>query len=88
LRGHECQVGGPATLLSQGVVLIAGGYLSSGSAISAVEIYDPISGLFASVSSLGTARRLHTATLLPNNLLIMADDLNTAGLASSEIYYP
>src|SRR6266487_3627342 len=54
-----------ATLLSNGKMLVAGGFANSGNLTSA-ELYDPASGSWSATGSLNTARYRHTATLLPN----------------------
>ena len=53
-----------ATLLSNGKLLVAGGY--NGSSLAAAEVYDPANGTWTTINPLNTARDSHTATLLPN----------------------
>jgi hypothetical protein len=77
-----------ATLLNNGLVLIAGGLGSSGSSASA-ELYNPATGTFAATGSLNTARCEHTGTLLNNGLVLIAGGYgSSASLASAELYNP
>ena len=50
-----------ATLLADGKVLVAGGYIGA-IPTSSAELYDPASGTWTNTGSLTTARWLHTAT--------------------------
>jgi len=77
-----------ATLLTNGTVLIAGGYNSSGY-LSSAEIYNPATMTFTPTGSLNTARTNHTATLLYNGMVLLAGGNNSSGyLASAELYNP
>ena len=83
----------PATLLSDGSILFAGGHLVIDLAASA-EIYDPFKGTFTRAASMPTARELHTATLLIDGRVLIAggDDercwIPETILSSAEIYTP
>ena len=63
--------------------------VDSGTGFASAELYDPASGTWTATGSLGTARRGHTATLLPNGKVLVAggDDSSNA-LASAELYDP
>jgi Galactose oxidase, central domain/Abnormal spindle-like microcephaly-assoc'd, ASPM-SPD-2-Hydin len=80
-----------ATLLNNGMVLIAGGEGSSGSVASA-ELYDPVTGTFTPTGSMNIPRVRHTATLLNNGTVLITGgtDDNAGGivLASAEVYDP
>jgi hypothetical protein len=54
------------------------------------HLYDPASGSRTATGSLKTARSQHTATLLPNGMMLVASGLNSGGsdLASAELYEP
>ena len=83
------RVGHTATLLPNGMVLVAGGEDFSSSFASA-ELYNPATGSWIATDSLNTARAAHTATLLPNGMVLVAagyDDTSEA-FASAELYDP
>ncbi len=61
-----------ATLLNNGMVLMAGGYNSSSGYLASAELYNPATGTFTLTGSLNTARYRHTATLLNNGMVLMA----------------
>ena len=82
-----------ATLLQNGLVLIAGG--ANGMVVASTELYDPGLGTFAATGSMTTTRASHTATLLPGGKVLIAggehfDNTNyqTLALASAELYDP
>ena len=89
-----------ATLLTNGKVLIAGGffipgYAGSYSVRASTELYDPSTGIFAVASSMTTGRYFHTATLLPDGKVLITGGNNSvyggcfcAPLASAEVYDP
>jgi len=81
-----------ATLLPDGEVLVAGGLGPGGEngELASAEIYDPASGTWTATGSLGTARYDHTATLLPNDKVLVAGGFNAVALAlaSAELYDP
>lgn len=80
-----------ATLLSGGKVLIVGGDRSKDfdAITESAELYDPVTGQFASTGSLRMARYGHTATLLLSGEVLVAGGSNPGPLfASAEIYRP
>jgi hypothetical protein len=81
--------GNTATLLSTGMVLVAGGEGSSG-VLATAELYVPASGQFALTGDLNTVRIYHTATLLNDGRVLIVGGVNQNGvpLASTEIYDP
>jgi hypothetical protein len=90
--------GHTATLLQNGQVLLAGGFVDdewdcSGSyADNGAELYDSGTGVFSGAGNLTTARGGHTATLLANGKVLIAggadQDPGGTGTASAELYDP
>jgi hypothetical protein len=81
-----------ATLLNNGMVLIAGGYNYTTFSASA-ELYDPATGTFTATGSMTTARPTDTATLLNKGMVLVAGgqipiDDGGCCLASAELYSP
>ena len=75
-----------ATLLTNGLVLIAGGGTSF-SATTNCELYEPFSQTWTVAASLIKARQSHTATLLPNGqVLATGGQFFGTSLASAELY--
>lgn len=76
-----------ATLLTNGMVIVAGGNSSSiGNVIlNSAEIYDPSSNSWTLAAPMGSARFLHSATLLSNGKVLMVGGQD---LASAEVYDP
>ena len=80
-----------ATLLSNGKVLVAGGYKSTSPYyLSDAELYDPATGMWTATGRLTTARFDHTATLLPNGKVLVTGGhygaYNGVYLSSAELY--
>jgi hypothetical protein len=84
-----------ATLLPDGRVVVAGGTgnlsgdpTNSDPDLSSIEMYDPSLGTWTLVGSLMQKRSWHTATLLPNGLLLFAGGVDeNGGNPSSSTYY-
>ena len=77
-----------ATLLNNGKVLIAGGFVANGGGLASVELFDAMTNTFASAKNMSTERASHTATLLPNGKVLISGGYNGDYLNSAEIYDP
>ncbi|WP_260602581.1 kelch repeat-containing protein [Variovorax sp. MHTC-1] len=85
-----------ATLLSDGRVLIVGGYVGPGGfdpPTRTAELYDPSTGQWKLTGSMRDAREFHTATLLPNGKVLVAggidsDPFTSRSLSTAELYDP
>jgi hypothetical protein len=84
----SARYGHTATLLSNGKVLVSGGYPGSGRLASA-EVYDPASGTWSAAASMVSARGGHTATLLLNGkVLVLGIGYGPTPTSSAEVYDP
>jgi hypothetical protein len=80
-----------ATLLNNGLVLMAGGTNSSGTPLANAELYNPATGTFTHTGSMTTARAGDTATLLNTGLVLVAGGYNVSiggPLTNAELYDP
>jgi hypothetical protein len=80
-----------ATLLPNGKVLIVGGFKFSGgfAVLDDAELYDPATGTFTGTDSMTVPRHRHTATLLPDQrVLIAGGRTGTTTNSSAEVYDP
>jgi hypothetical protein len=66
------QLGGIATLLADGNVLLAGGEIFEFDYLADAEIYDAASGNFTPIGLMTHARAAHTATLLTDGRVLIA----------------
>jgi hypothetical protein len=64
------RAGATASRLSDGTVLVAGGYFKG--IIPAAEVFDPVSGHWRETGSMATPRGLFSATLLPDGSVLAA----------------
>jgi hypothetical protein len=78
-----------ATLLLNGKVLITGGYSATAfdAPIASAELYDPSTGAFSATGNMTTARRGHSATLLPDGRVLIAGG-SSESPGSIELYDP
>src|SRR6476620_8525462 len=84
-RLNTARFGHTATLLQNGMVLVAGGY--DNIALASAELYDPASRTWTATGSLNTARYSHTATLLQNGRVLVAGGVDNVNVfASAELY--
>jgi len=81
-----------ATLLPNGKVLVAGGFMSvtngsayGGAAATSSELFDPSTGTWTISGNLNYGRSGHTATLLPNGKVLAA---GSAASLSAELFDP
>nr|UXE44502.1 hypothetical protein Hi04_10k_c2476_00016 [uncultured bacterium] len=65
-----------ATMLSDGKVLVAGGFIDAICITASAELFDPATGTFSSTGSMLTERVFHTATLLKSGEVLMAGGSN------------
>lgn len=79
-----------ATLLTNGMVLVVGGYGRHGTALSSAELYDPTAETWTQVGGLQLARGCHTATLLTNGTVLVAGGQDTEGgsFPEAELFNP
>jgi hypothetical protein len=76
-----------ATLLNNGMALMAGGANGSGNFASA-ELYNLATGTFTPTGNMNDSRQMDTATLLNNGLVLIAGGFNIGSLSSAELYNP
>lgn len=78
-----------ATLLANGQVLIEGGVLQNKSSTAQSELFDPIRGAWSKThGSLNEERAKHTATLLPNSMVLVTGGVGKTPTISAELYDP
>jgi len=68
-----------ATLLTNGMVLVAGGGYNAGY-FSSAELYNPATRRWTATGSMTVNRAMHTATLLPNGKVLVAGGLTSQGI--------
>jgi galactose oxidase-like protein len=92
LNMNDVRAAHSATLLSNGRVLIAGGFREEGTseiAISSAELFDPETNTFTPTGGMNEPRDGHTATLLPNGQVLIAGGWNIRNRSSTaELYDP
>jgi len=85
-RMTSARNGHTATVLPTGKVLIAGGYRGNSLYLSGAEVFDPLAtgGVFTSVPAMADAHTAHTASLLPQGLVLIAGG-GITNLAAAEL---
>jgi hypothetical protein len=85
----QIRYGLSATLLPNGKVLVAGGWNGS-QYLSSAELYDPVTGTWATTGSMIAQRSFPTATLLANGNVLVAGSTDSSGpfLTITELYDP
>src|SRR3954451_13900936 len=76
-----------ATRLSDGNVLVAGGYDDATGELKSAELFDPKTNTWSATGSLADGRDAATATALPDgDVLVTGGDGGQSALASAELY--
>jgi hypothetical protein len=84
------RIGHTATLLTNGLVLVAGGLTSdSKQSIGSAELYDPAKGSFSQIGNLLQKCGAVSANLLADGrVLLLGSDTWASGPPSAELYNP
>jgi hypothetical protein len=79
-----------ATLLQNGMVLLAGGKNSSNYSTASSELYNPATKTFTATGSMTTPRAFHAAVLLPSGMVLIVGGNDDSGnpTSSAELYNP
>ncbi|MGD0165551.1 MAG: IPT/TIG domain-containing protein, partial [Candidatus Sulfotelmatobacter sp.] len=89
---NTARVGHTATLLSNGQVLIVGGYDPATGIISDAELYDPTAQVFIDLGNTNTPHFHHTATLLQNGQVLITggetDPTPSGAYNTAEVFNP
>ena len=89
---NTARVGHTATLLSNGQVLIVGGYDPNSGIIADSELYDPTAQVFIDLGNTNTPRFHHAATLLQNGQVLITggetDPTPSGAYNTAEIFNP
>jgi N-acetylneuraminic acid mutarotase len=83
-RLHHARQFHTATLLRDGMVLVAGGIDAKYNPVGQAELYDPATGTWTDTGTMGDSHSGHTATLLPNGKVLVAG----GGTTTAELYDP
>ncbi|CAF4314768.1 unnamed protein product [Rotaria sordida] len=78
--------GHTASVLTNGKVLVTGGWGSIVDSVNSTELYDPSTGTWTMTGSMNNARSLHTASILTNGNVLVTGGYNVFILNSSELY--
>jgi N-acetylneuraminic acid mutarotase len=66
------------------------GILGEGKTLASVEIFDPATGAWTTLQDMEIARKVHTATILPDGVVLIVGGTTLSGSATSsfELYDP
>jgi hypothetical protein len=80
----------PASRLTDGTVLVAGGQVPGGNGSTYAELYVPATGTFEHVGEMTEARHSHTSSPLPDNTVLITGGFSgwPAPTSSAEVYKP
>ena len=79
-------IGGTATLLTNGTVLLAGGELFEYAWLADAELYDPSTEKFTAIHAMNGIRSGHTATLLRDGTVLIAGGDHTCKFAPDVLH--
>ena len=83
---------GTATLLNNGMVLVAGGNanLLASDSLTSAELYNPATGTFTPTGNMNVGHNFHTATLLDDGKVLIAGGIaaSDAAIPTAELYDP
>ena len=90
IGGAASQEIAPASRLTDGTVLIAGGQVPGGHGSADAELYVPASGTFEFAGEMTAGRHSHTATPLPDDTVLITGGFSVwpAPTSSAEVYQP
>jgi hypothetical protein len=90
IGGAVSQEIAPASRLTDGTVLIAGGQLPGGNGSADAELYVPASGTFEFAGEMTVGRHSHTATPLPDDTVLITGGFSgwPDPTSSAEVYKP
>jgi hypothetical protein len=76
-----------ASVLSNGKVLVTGGY-SNSAYLNSAELYDPSTGMWTTTGNMNYARAEHKASVLTNGKVLVTGGISNGFLNSAELYDP
>ncbi|CAF1079648.1 unnamed protein product [Adineta steineri] len=74
-----------ASTLTNGLVLVAGGY-NGASYLNSAELYNPSTGAWTSTATMSTFRGYHTASTLTDGKVLLTGGSDGGTLNSAELY--
>jgi N-acetylneuraminic acid mutarotase len=75
-----------ASILTNGQVLVAGGYNGNSYYLNSAELYNPSTGSWTSTGNMNNVRQSHTASTLTNGNVLVTGGFNGVYLNSAELY--